>query len=68
MANSKSLATSGVVAFFGFALGIILGSYFGATFWVPPWVIHFGRFCDLELLGIPLLMDAGSGVMGCAPL
>ncbi len=23
---------------------------------------------DLKLLGIPLLMDAESGVMGCAPL
>ena len=36
--------------------------------WTPPWVVLLRRFLDLKLLGIPLLMDAGSGATGCASL
>ncbi len=36
--------------------------------WTPPWVVLVRRFLDLKLLGVSFLMDAGSGVMGCASL
>jgi hypothetical protein len=39
-----------------------------ALVWTPPWVVLLRRLFDLKQLRIPLLMDAGSGAMGCASL
>ncbi len=67
MVNDKTLATIGDVPIFGYMLGILLVS-FCTVVWTPPWDILVSRFRDLELLGIPLLMDAGSRATGCVSL
>jgi hypothetical protein len=68
MVNDKSIDTIGDVPIFGFMmLGILLVS-FCTVVWTPPWDILISRFRDLELLGIPLLMDAGSRATGCVSL